>query len=54
MTIKKEGLCEQSLADIEQFLKILDQDAQYFHFQVFDESGKSKNACYLTTGLWSN
>ncbi len=41
MTIKKEGLCEQALTDIEQFLNILDQDAQHFHFQVFDESGKS-------------
>lgn len=20
----------------------------------FDEAGKSKNACYVTTGLWSN
>ncbi len=41
MTIKKEGLCEQTLTDIEQFLNILDSDAEHFHFQVFDDSGKS-------------
>ena len=41
MNIKKESLREQALSNIEQFLNILDQDAQHFHFQVFDDSGKS-------------
>jgi hypothetical protein len=39
MKNKKE--VKLTLTDTEQFLKILDPGAQHFHFQVFDDSGKS-------------
>jgi putative DNA primase/helicase len=39
MKNKKE--VKLTLTNIEQFLNILDPDAQHFHFQVFDDSGKS-------------